>query len=88
MTWTLERTDTFLQALRKHQKNTELLRALDKKMQRLATDPYGVGGMLSGELYGWCSTRLVRKFRLLFKIDDTRKVVFLGVIDHRGQVYD
>ncbi len=50
MNWTIERTDTFLEALKRHKKNGELLNALEKKIQRLQENPYAVGGMLSGEL--------------------------------------
>jgi len=88
MTWQVERTDAFLVALKDHKKNAELLRALDKKIQRLKEDPHSIGGKLSGELHGWQSTRLVRKFRLLFKIDEAQKKVFLGAIDHRDTAYD
>ncbi len=88
MSWTLERTDTFLEALKEHKKNTELLAALDKKMQRLAQDPHSVGGKLAGVLHGWQSTRLMRKFRLLFKIQEDTKTVYLGAIDHRKEAYE
>ena len=88
MTWQVERTDAFLVALKDHKKNAELLRALDKKIQRLQEAPHSVGGKLSGELHGWQSTRLVRKFRLLFKIDEAQTKVFLGAIDHRDTAYD
>ena len=84
----MESTNTFLVALKEHKKNSELLRALDKKIERLKENPHSVGGKLSGELHGWQSTRLVRKFRLLFRIDEAQKKVFLGAIDHRGIVYD
>ena len=87
MPWSIERTETFLQALKEHKKNAELLRALEKKIQHLQEDPRSVGGMLSGQLHGWRSTRLVRKFRLLFKIDETTQTVHLGAIDHRKDVY-
>ncbi|MBS3125761.1 hypothetical protein J4211_05965 [Candidatus Woesearchaeota archaeon] len=87
MNWSVERTGTFLDSLKEHKKNRELLEALDKKIKRLELDPHSVGGMLCGELHGWQSARLVRKFRLLFKIDEARRKVFLGAIDHRGKVY-
>jgi mRNA-degrading endonuclease RelE of RelBE toxin-antitoxin system len=87
MNWTVERTDAFLDALKVHRKNSELLQALDKKITRLKTDPRSVGGMLSGELHGWHSTRLIKNFRLLFKIDEHSKKVHLGAIDHRKEAY-
>lgn len=88
MTWTVERTNAFLEALKEHKKNQELLNALDKKITRLQDDPTTVGGRLSGKLHGWQSTRLIRKFRLLFKVDEESKRVFLGAIDHRDTAYD
>lgn len=88
MIWSVERTDTFLQSIKKYKKDAELLNALDKKLERLQEDPTSVGGMLHGELHGWQSTRLVRKFRLLFKVDESDKKVYLGVIDHRDTAYD
>jgi len=72
MVWIIESTDAFKNALKVHKKNKELLDALNKKIVRLETDPHSVGGKLSGDLHGWQSTRLVRKFRLLFKIKRTR----------------
>ncbi|HLC84179.1 MAG TPA: hypothetical protein VJH22_00105 [Candidatus Nanoarchaeia archaeon] len=71
-----------------HKKNGALLDALDKKIQRLQINPEAVGGMLGGVLHGWHSTRLIRKFRLLFKIDSVNQVVDLGAIDHRDTAYD
>lgn len=87
MSWNIEFTETFEKALKVHKKNSELLAALDKKLQRLKDDPYAVGAMLHGELHGWHSARLVRKFRLLFKTDDSSKTIYLGAIDHREHAY-
>ncbi len=88
MVWSIERTDSFLDALKEFKKNSDLINALEKKLKRLEEDPLSVGGFLSGKLHGWHSTRLVGKFRLLFKVDKDRKVVFLGAIDHRSSVYE
>ncbi|MAF35232.1 hypothetical protein CMO91_05290 [Candidatus Woesearchaeota archaeon] len=85
--WDVHRTDTFLQTLKEHKKNAALLAVLDKKILRLIKDPHAVGGELSGKLHGWRSTRLVRKYRLLFKIDETAHRVTLGAIDHRESAY-
>lgn len=86
--WHIERTETFKDALKTHKKNKELIDALDKKITRLQTDPHSVGGKLSGELHPLQSTRLVRKYRLLFRIDETTNTVYLTAIDHRGHAYD
>ena len=88
MEWSIERTDTLIQALKEHRKNAELLHALENKIKRLKEDPTSVGGMLCGPLHGLQSTRLVRKFRLLFKIDENLKTVYLVTIDHRKDAYD
>lgn len=78
MSWSVERTDSFIRSLKEHKRNAELLRALGNKFERLQHDPKAVGGKLSGELHTWRSTRLIRKFRLLFKIDETKQIVYLG----------
>ncbi len=87
MSWIVEYTDTFKKELEKHRKDGEMLSALDTKIQRLEIDPYIVGGKLSGKLHGKQSTRLMRKFRLIFSIDEQQKKVFLLAIDHRKDVY-
>ncbi len=85
--WILKRTDTFLDTLRKHKHNTELLNELDKKIQKLLENPLSIGGYLSGNLYGYKSTRLIRKFRLIFSIDEKNKTVYLVALDHRKDAY-
>ena len=60
---------------------------LDKKIKRLKEDPEAVGGNLSGNLHGKKSTRLIRKFRLIFSIDSNLKIVYLVALDHRGKAY-
>jgi len=87
MSWEIEDTDLFLAAIKEHKKNAELLQAIDKKIIRLQEDPHSVGGKLSGELHGWQSTRLVRTFRLFFKIDENIRKVYLGTIRHRKEAY-
>ena len=87
MLWTIKTTDTFTKTLKKLKNHHELLDALEKKLQRLQEDPVSVGGMLSGSLHGKQSTRLVRKFRLIFQIDTEKKVVYLLAIDHREIAY-
>lgn len=88
MVWTVESTATFEKVIKKHKKNSELLSALDNKIKRLEEDPYGVGGNLAGKLHGKKSTRIVRKFRLIFQIIEADKKVYLLAIDHRKHVYD
>ncbi len=88
MTWVVKRTDTFLDSLRDIRKNKEALAELDKKLKRLQEDPLHVGGWLSGELHGKKSTRISKKYRLIFTPDETVKVVYLNWIDHRKTAYD
>ena len=85
--WTVKRTDTFLKHLKKQKNNHPLLTELDKKIKRLKEDPSVVGGELAGNLHGHRSTRLVKKFRLVFSIDEQDKVVYLEAIDHRKSIY-
>ena len=87
MLWTVKRTDPFLKDLKAYRKNYVLLQELDDKIKRLAEDPLVIGGELSGNFVGKKSTRLAGKFRLIFKIDEKEKVVYLLVLDHRGKVY-
>ena len=85
--WVVKNTDTFLKYIKKHKNNKELLDELDKKIKRLKEDPNVIGGMLSGSLHGYRSTRLTGKFRLIFKIDEEEQTVFLVALDHRGKIY-
>ncbi len=88
MTWIVETTETLSKNVKKHSKNSELLSALDAKIRRLEQDPNSVGGKLAGALHGKQSTRLVRKYRLIFQIDENNKKVYLLAIDHRKDAYD
>ena len=87
MPWIIKRTDTFLRFLKQHRHNKPLLDALDKKIQHLQEDPLAIGGKLAGALHGKRNTRLIRKFRLIFSINEEEKTVYLVAIDHRGQIY-
>ncbi len=88
MTWAVKRTDTFRDSLKAIRKNKEALAELDKKLKRLQEDPLHLGGWLSGELHGKKSTRISRKYRLIFTPYETEKVVYLNWIDHRKTAYD
>jgi mRNA-degrading endonuclease RelE of RelBE toxin-antitoxin system len=88
MAWVVKRTDTFLDSLREIRKNRVALEELDKKLKRLQDDPLHMGGWLSGELHGKKSTRISRKYRLIFTLDEMGKVVYLNWIDHRKTAYD
>ncbi len=87
MSWSIRTTQPFDNTTRKHKKNQELLRALGKKIERLRRDPHSVGGSLSGRLHGMKATRLVGKFRLVFRIIDQTQTVWLSAIDHRKSDY-
>ncbi len=81
-------TNTFSREFKKHKKDSEFVNALDKKMERLKESPNEVGGFLSGKLHGYKSTRIIRKFRLIFKIIEQEKKVYLSAIDHRKSAYE
>ncbi|GBE18248.1 hypothetical protein BMS3Abin16_00840 [archaeon BMS3Abin16] len=87
MKWTVKRTDTFLESLRTIRKNRKALEELDKKIKRLRKDPLNVGGWLTGELHGKKSTRIAKRYRLIFTPDEKEKIVYLNLIDHRERVY-
>ena len=56
-------------------------------VKRLQEDPLHLGGWLSDELHGKKSTRIAKKYRLIFTPDETEKVVYLNWIDHRERAY-
>ena len=87
MVWEIIGTDSFLKNLKKHKKDSELLKALENKIKRLRIDPLKVGGRLHGELHPSRSTRLIKKFRLIFLADEKGKKVYLEAIDHRKDAY-
>ena len=87
MVYEIKVTDTFSREFKKHDKDREFVSALDKKVKKLKENPSSIGGFLSGKLHGYKSTRIVRKFRLIFKIDEQSKIVYLSAIDHRKIVY-
>lgn len=86
--WDIIRTETFLRAFKKYKKNKDFVGALEKKIQRLQEDPHTVGGELSGRLHGLHSTRLLKNFRLLFRIEEQQRAVFLLGFDHRKFGYE
>jgi len=83
MLWKIINTDTFSKKVKKHKKSREFMEALDKRLERLKEDPKGVGGYLSARLHGYKSTRIIGKFRLIFRIDGKEKKVYLIAVDHR-----
>jgi mRNA-degrading endonuclease RelE of RelBE toxin-antitoxin system len=87
MTWVVMRTDTFLESFKTIKKNKDVLAELDKKLIRLSENPLHVGGWLSGELHGKKSTRIAKRYRLIFTPDEMERVVYLNWIDHREHVY-
>ena len=87
MNYKIEVTEIFSKEFKKYKKDNEFVNALDKKIQRLKEDPNIVGGFLSGKLHGYKSTRIIRKFRLIFKIVEEEKKVYLSAIDHRKSAY-
>ncbi len=88
MPWKIIRTDTFSKEFKRYKKNQEFVNALNKKIQRLKEDLNNVGGYLSGRLHGFKSARIIKKFRLIFKISDKNHSVYLAAIDHRKFDYE
>jgi mRNA-degrading endonuclease RelE of RelBE toxin-antitoxin system len=87
MSWTVNRTDTFLESLSDVVKNKQVLKELQKKIDRLREDPLHLGKWLKGDLHGKKSTRLAQKYRLIFTPVKRKNVVYLNWIDHREDVY-
>jgi mRNA-degrading endonuclease RelE of RelBE toxin-antitoxin system len=88
MTWIIKRTDTFLESFARVRDNKTVIAELAKKIRRLQEDPLHVGGWLSGSLHGKKSTRIAKRYRLVFLPDEREHVVYLILIDHRKHAYD
>ncbi len=87
MAWQVKRTETFLESLKTIRKNRHALLELDKKIKRLQQDPSKVGGWLTGELHRKKSTRIAKRYRLIFTPDEKEKIVYLNWIDRREHTY-
>jgi len=88
MAWIIKRTDTFLESFAQVRDNKQVIAELRKKLERLSEDPLHIGGWLSGSLHGKKSTRLAKKYRLIFMPDERGQIVYLVLIDHREHAYD
>lgn len=88
MVWKIISSKTFSKEFKKYRDNVEFVRALENKIKRLQEDPEAVGGYLSGKLYGYKSTRIMKKLRLIFKIFSEKNEVHLRAIDHRKFDYE
>jgi mRNA interferase RelE/StbE len=49
--------------------------------------PYRVGNPLRGKLTGFHSARLGTQWRVVYRIDDSKRVVVVQDIQHRGTAY-
>jgi mRNA-degrading endonuclease RelE of RelBE toxin-antitoxin system len=87
MSWSIKRTDTFLESLACIRDNKEILVEPGKKVKRLQEDPLHTGGRLSDSLHGKKATRIAKRYRLIFLPDEKEQVVYLIIIDHREHVY-
>ena len=85
--FTINRTEYFLIDLHRHRKNHELVNQLEKKIKHLEENADNSGKELSGKLAGLKSLRIMKNFRLIFKVKLAEKQVFLMAIDHRSTVY-
>ena len=88
MAWEVISTDNFSREFKKHRKDGEFVKILDNKIKRLQEDPENVGGYLSGKLFGYKSTRILKNLRLVFKIVHEKHEVHLMAIDHRKFDYE
>jgi mRNA-degrading endonuclease RelE of RelBE toxin-antitoxin system len=88
MAWIIRRTDTFLTSFDQVRDDKKAIAELKKKILRLQDDPLHTGGWLSGSLHGKKSTRIAKRYRLIFLPDEREHVVYLVLIDHREQAYN
>ena len=80
-------TDTFSKEFRKRKKDGNFCKALEGKIKKLKENPEFVGKYLAGVLKGKKSTRILDKFRLVFRVDVDNSVVYLLGVDHRKYSY-
>ena len=88
MSWTIKRTDTFIESLSRLKTNNEVMNGLGGKLKRLSQDPLHTGGWLSGALHGKKATRIAKRYRLIFLPDEKNRIVYLIAIDHREHIYE
>ena len=61
--------------------------AVDFFAGALSTEPYRVGKALDAPLDGVRSARLMREWRVLYVVDDDRRVVTVRAVVHRRDAY-
>ncbi len=88
MEWKVIISDTFSKEFKKFKRDSEFIKNLDSKIKRLEKDPENVGDYLSGKLHGYKSARIIKNYRLVFKIVKENNQVRLMAIDHRKFDYD
>ncbi len=82
----IQTTDEFEKRFEKLTKrNKALMELFAKAILKLKENPY-VGKPLSYDLKGFWSLR-VGKYRVIYEIDEERKLVILRLIEHRKWVY-
>ena len=59
----------------------------DKVLERMREDPNKLGGNMSGNFHGQKSVRLLGKYRLMYRVNDQEKAVYLIGFGHRKSVY-
>jgi len=87
MTYEVIATDEFEKQVHIYRKRNEFLRALDKLIKRLEQDPHSIGGKLVGPLHGKNSTRVLGKWRVIFRVDDNNVRVYVLACRHRREGY-
>ena len=72
MSWKVIATEIFSREFKKHkrerERDSEFIKALNNKIKRFQENPENIGGYLAGNLHSYKSTRIVSKYRLIFKI--------------------
>ncbi|MCD6242232.1 type II toxin-antitoxin system RelE/ParE family toxin [Candidatus Bathyarchaeota archaeon] len=81
--YSLKVTKRFEKDFRKFE--IKLRRRLDSAIRKLETNPY-LGKPLRGELMGKRSLR-VGDYRVIYAVDEDKKVVILFTVGHRKAVY-
>lgn len=79
-------TKTFLDTIKNFRKDKQLMQILFKRIARLRKEPRGK--LLKGRLKNYRSIRIKGVYRLVFKVDERKKRIFLIAFAHRKIIYE
>ncbi len=81
MPYDVEITETAKKELKRF--NSEVLQHFSKKVEKIRSDPKIFGKPLRSEYFGIWEYYFEKRFRILFKIDETRSTIIIIGIKHK-----